>query len=168
LHQIDTEKSVITVRVYRAGVFSALGHDHEITAPIANGGVDLAAHRVELSVKAGSLKLLDPKASEKDRTEIQSTMLGPEVLDVERHPEITFRSTGAEPNGPGSWVVHGNLTVRGETRAVAVEVREADGHYVGSSHFKQTEFGITPVKVAGGAIRVKDEIAIEFNIQLAR
>jgi len=168
LREIDTEKSVITVRVYRAGVLSALGHDHEITAPIARGGVDLAAHRVELSVKAGSLKVLDPKASEKDRSEIQSTMLGHEVLDAERHPEITFQSTGAESNGPGSWNVHGNLTVRGEARPVTVEVREAGGHYVGSSRFKQTEFGITPVKVAGGAIRVKDEIAIEFNIQLTR
>jgi polyisoprenoid-binding protein YceI len=90
------------------------------------------------------------------------------MLGVERHPEITFRSKGAESNGFGSWVVHGNLTVRGETRPVAVEVREAGDHYVGSSRFKQTEFGITPVKVAGGAIRVKDEIAIEFNIHLAR
>jgi polyisoprenoid-binding protein YceI len=164
--EIDTGKSTITVRVYRAGVLSALGHDHEIAAPITRGGVDVAAHRVELSVRAGFLKVLDPKASDKDRTEIQSTMLGPEVLDAQRHPEITFRSTGAESSSAGSWIVRGDLTVRGETRPVVVEVREAGGHYVGTSRFKQTEFGITPVKVAGGAIRVKDEIAVEFNIQL--
>jgi hypothetical protein len=33
---------------------------------------------------------------------------------------------------------------------------------------KLTEFGIEPVKVAGGSIRVKDEIRIEFDVQLAR
>jgi hypothetical protein len=35
-------------------------------------------------------------------------------------------------------------------------------------HLKQTEFGIKPVKVAGGAVRVKDEIQIDLDIQLAR
>ena len=95
-------------------------------------------------------------------------MLGPEVLDAERHPEIAFRSTAAEPAGAGSWKVQGNLTLHGQTRTVVVEVREEGGHYVGTSRFKQTEFGIQPVKVAGGSIRVKDEIRIEFNIQLAR
>ena len=43
---IDTEKSVMVVRVYKAGVFSALGHDHEIAAPIARGVVNPAARQV--------------------------------------------------------------------------------------------------------------------------
>jgi polyisoprenoid-binding protein YceI len=165
---IDTGKSVMTVRVYKAGLLSALGHDHEIAAPVADGAVDTTAHRVELHMKAGTLRVGDPKISDKDRAEIQSTMLGPEVLDVERYPEISFRSTGAEPMGSGSWKVHGNLTLHGQTRPVAVEVGERAGHYVGNSRFKQTDFGIKPVRVAGGTIRVKDEIRMEFDIQLAR
>jgi polyisoprenoid-binding protein YceI len=165
---IDTEKSVMTVRVYKAGLFSALGHDHEIAAPIARGAVDTTARQVELYTKAGALQVRDPEVSDKDRAEIQSTMLGPEVLDAEHHPEIVFRSTGAEPMGADSWNVHGNLTLHGQTRALAVEVRETGGHYVGTSRFRQTDFGIKPVKLAGGAIRVKDEIRIEFDIQLAR
>jgi len=164
---IDTEKSVMTVRVYKAGVFSALGHDHEIAAPIASGTVDNAAHKVEIHVKAGALKVRDPKVSEKDRAEIQSTMLGAEVLDAAGHPEIVFRSTTAAPSASGSWTVNGNLTLHGQTRPVTVDVKETGGHYVGASRLKQTEFGITPVKVAGGTIGVKDEIRIEFDIQLA-
>jgi polyisoprenoid-binding protein YceI len=165
---IDTGKSVITVRVYKAGLLSALGHDHEIGAPIAGGTVDLTAHQVELHTKAGALQVHDKGGSDKDRSEIQATMLGPEVLDAEKHPEIDFRSTGAESMGAGSWKVEGDLTLHGQTLAVTVEVREANGHYVGSCRFKQTEFGIKPIKVAGGSIRVKDEIRIEFDIQLAR
>jgi len=167
-HAIDSKKSVMMVRVYKAGVFSAFGHDHEIAAPIASGSIDTAVQQAELRVNAGALQVRDPKGSDKDRAEIQSTMLGPQVLDAERYPEIVFRSTGAEPMGAGSWRVHGNLTLHGQTRTVAVEVRDEGGHYVGTSRFKQTEFGIKPVKVAGGTIRVKDEIQIEFNIQLAR
>lgn len=165
---IDTGKSAITVRVYKAGLLSALGHDHEIAGPIASGAVDTTARQVELYAHTRGLQVRDPEVSDKDRTEIQSTMLGPEVLDAEKYPDIAFRSTGAEPLGAGSWRVHGNLTLHGQTRTVAVEVQERGGHYVGTSKFKQTEFGIKPVKVAGGAIRVKDEIRIEFDIQLAR
>jgi polyisoprenoid-binding protein YceI len=174
-YKIDTGKSVMTVRVYRTGVFSALGHDHEIAAPIAGGTVDTAARRVELHVNAAALRVRDADASEKDRSEIQKTMLGPEVLDTERHPEIVFRSTAAEPAGSGSrpagsgsWKLRGTLTLRGSERPVAVEVSEMAGHYVGHALLKQTDFGIKPVRVAGGTVRVKDEVRIEFDIQLAR
>jgi hypothetical protein len=39
-----------------------------------------------------------------------------------------------------------------------------NGHYRGSVPLKQTDFGITPVRIAGGAVKVKDEIKIEFDI----
>ena len=110
----------------------------------------------------------DPKISDKDRDEIQEAMLGPKVLDSERYPEIIFRSTAAEPRGTGSWMVRGNLSLHGQARSVAVEVSERDGHYVGNTRLKHTDFGIKPVRIAGGTVRVKDEIRIEFDIQLAR
>jgi polyisoprenoid-binding protein YceI len=166
-HSIDAAKSTLTVRVYKAGVFSALGHNHEIAAPITRGAVDTAAHSVELEVKASALQVRDPDASAKDRGQIQSTMLGPEVLDAQRYPKIVFRSTDVEPAGAAAWNVRGNLMLHGETRPVNVKVRQVDTQYEGSSHFKQTDFGIKPVKVAGGTIRVKDQIEIEFNIVLA-
>jgi polyisoprenoid-binding protein YceI len=167
-HQIDTRQSVMTIRVYKAGAFSAFGHNHEITAPIASGTVDTAARKTELHVHAAALRVSDHDASEKDRGEIQSTMVGPPVLDTHRYPETVFRSTGIEPAGSGAWTVHGSLTLHGQTRPVTVAVSERDGHYVGSSLLRQTDFGITPVKVAGGSIKVKDEIRIEFDIRLAR
>ena len=165
---IDAGKSAMTVRVYKAGLLSALGHDHEIAAPITRGTVNPTSGHVELHLGAGALQVRDPKVSDKDRAEIQKTMLGPEVLDVQQYPEIVFRSTSAQPIDAGAWKVSGNLMLHGETRALAVDVRETGGHYVGTTRFKQTEFGIKPVKVAGGSIRVKDEVRIEFDVQLAR
>jgi polyisoprenoid-binding protein YceI len=164
---IDSAKSVMTVKVFKAGMLSAFGHDHEIAAPIASGTVDTTAHKVELRTKAASLKVEDKDASEKDRAQIQSTMTGPEVLDVEHYGEIVFRSTSAESAG-GGWQVHGQLTLHGQTRPVVVEVREESGHYIGTARLKQSDFDIKPVKVAGGTVRVKDEVRIEFNIVLAR
>jgi polyisoprenoid-binding protein YceI len=158
----------MTVHVHKAGVLSAFGHDHEIAAPIASGSVDASARKVELQVRSGSLEVKDPNSPEKDRAQVQSTMLGPEVLDAEHHPEIVFRSTSAESAGQGLWKLQGNLTLHGQSRPITVDVRESEGHYEGTARLKQTEFGIKPVKVGGGAVRVKDEVEIQFNIHLAR
>lgn len=165
---IDPATSTLTVRVYKAGMLGAFGHDHEIAAPIARGTADPTARQVELRVNTASMRVRDPNSSEKDRGDIEKTMLGAEVLDAAKYPEIVFRSTGVEAVGQGGWTVKGSLTLHGQTAPVALDVREQGGHYVGKTRFKQTDFGIQPVKVAGGTIRVKDEIQIEFDIQLAR
>ncbi len=165
---VDTTKSVMTVHVFKTGILSAFGHDHEVSAPIERGTVDVAGRRVELHADAGALRVLDPGVSEKDREEIQATMLGADVLDARNHKEIAFRSTGAVESGAGVWKVTGDLTLHGETRPVSANVAEKQGHFTGACRFKITDFGIKPIRVAGGTIRVKDEVQIEFDIQLAR
>ena len=164
---IDTSKSVVTVEVKKAGIFAAFAHDHEIAAPIAGGTVNTASRTVELRFNSGMLQVRDRGISEKERADIQDTMLGAEVLDAQRYPEIVFRSTSVEPGGQEFWKVHGDLTVHGQTRPVSVDVRDNSGHYTGSLLLRQSEFGIKPIKIAGGTVRVKDEIRINFDIQLA-
>ena len=166
LRQIDAAHSTIKVHVSKAGVLSAFGHDHEIAAPIASGAVDATVKRVELRISTASMKVLDPGTSDKDRAEIQRTMLGPEVLDVNQYREIVFRSNAADQQGEGKWRVTGDLTLHGQSRPVVVEVREQGGNYAGTARIKQSDFAIKPVKVAGGTVRVKDEVQIEFDIRL--
>ena len=166
-HVIDATHSVVKVRVFKAGLLSAFGHDHEIVAPVRSGSVDEAAHKVDLRFGAGDLQVEDPGVSDADRKTIRQTMLGPDVLDATRYPEIAFRSTAATPaSDPAQWIVRGELTLHGQVHPVVVEVREEQGSYRGTATVKQTAFGIKPVKVAGGAVRVKDDVRIEFTIQL--
>ena len=165
---LDTHKSKLTVRVYKSGLFSAFAHDHEIAAPILRGTAELSEHpSVKLEVDAGALRVVDANTSEKDRSEIQKTMLGPDVLDSERFHEIVFQSTSAEQNGADRWVVHGNLMLHGQSQPVTVDVLRESGRFTGHVAIKQTNFGIQPVRVAGGTVRVKDEVRIEFDVQLA-
>jgi polyisoprenoid-binding protein YceI len=165
---IDTNKSVLAIKVGKSGVFSPFAHNHDIAAPISSGSVSTSNPlSVELHVDARTLRVRDPDASEKDRNEIQKTMLGPEVLDSERHPEIAFKSDTVERLREGHWTVRGELTLLGQTRPVTAEVMEKAGHYTGHATVKQTDFGIKPVKVAGGTVKVKDEVRVEFDIQLA-
>src|ERR1700719_4192636 len=162
---IDTQKSTLTIHVGKTGACSALGHQHEIHAPIHSGTADTGTNpAVEIHVTARELKVTDKEASEKERGEVQKTMLGPEVLDSDSHQEIVFKSTAAEPNGAGRWTLHGNLTLRGQTRPVKVQVTLHDGRYTGETTVKQTDFGITPPGKAG--VRAKDEVKIEFDVRL--
>jgi polyisoprenoid-binding protein YceI len=161
---IDTARSVLTVRVYKTGLFSAFAHDHEIRAPIQKGAADEEKNTVEFTVDARALRVLDPGVSEKDRADIQSTMLGPKVLDSEKFPEIRFRSTSIGEGGDDKWIVRGDLTLHGQTHPLKVDVTGSDGHYAGSVRLSQKDFGITPVSIAGGSVKVKDEILVEFEI----
>jgi polyisoprenoid-binding protein YceI len=165
-HTIDTQKSTLTIHVGKTGVFSGLGHEHEIRAPIHSGTADTGSHpAVGMRVDARALRVIDKDESEKDRAEVQRTMLGPEVLDSERHQEIVFKSTVAEPAGAGRWTLRGNLTLRGQTRPVTVHVTLKDGRYTGETTVKQTDFGIKPPGKAG--VKAKDEVRIEFDVRLA-
>ena len=164
-HNIDTQKSTLTIHVGKTGVFSGLGHEHEVSAPIQSGMADTGSHpAVEIHVDARALRVIDKGESEKDRAEVQKTMLGPEVLDSEHHQEIVFKSTGAEAAGQGRWTLRGTLTLHGQTRPVMVHVTLKDGQYVGETTVKQTDFGITPPGKAG--VRAKDEVRIEFDVRL--
>jgi hypothetical protein len=156
------------VYVDKAGLFSVFAHDHEILAPISRGAVEDSANpSVELLIETWSMQVLDPSVSEKDRAEIQKTMLGVQVLDVERYPEIRFESTEVTRAGQGRWRVSGNLLLRGETRPVTLQLSEASGRYRGSAIVKQTDFGIKPVSLFGGTVKVKDQVRIEFDIVMA-
>jgi polyisoprenoid-binding protein YceI len=107
---------------------------------------------------------MDPGVSQSERSQIQSTMLGPKVLDSEKFQEIRFRSTKIEQAGAGKWNVQGDLTLHGQTHAVTVKVEGEHGHYRGSAVLKQTDFGMTPIRIGGGSIKVKDEVRVEFEI----
>jgi polyisoprenoid-binding protein YceI len=161
---IDTERSAMTVRVYKSGLFSSFGHDHEIRAPIKDGAFDEEKSTVWFVVEARSLQVRDSDASEKDRAEIQATMLGPKVLDSEKFREIRFHSTEINHHSNDQWTVHGNLTLHGQTRPVQAEVERKNDGYRGSARLRQKDFGITPVSIAGGSVKVKDEVRIEFEI----
>jgi hypothetical protein len=78
---IDPARSVVTIHVFKSGLFSGFAHNHEIAAPIAEGTVEVSQQKVSLRVDARRMRVLDPEASESTRADIQKTMQGPTVLD---------------------------------------------------------------------------------------
>jgi len=162
---IDTSGSKLIVRAYKTGLFSGFADNHEIEAPITQGSIDESAGRVKFRVETKRMKVLDPHIKPERRQEIQERMLGPDVLDMTRFPEITFESSSVERPSQGTFVVHGQLSLHGVTRPIVVNVRSENGSYNGKVALKQREFSIEPISIAGGAVKVKDELQIEFDIR---
>lgn len=176
-YAVDAGKSKIEIHAGKEGFFSAFGHDHLIAAKEFSGEAQMDPQKIErssvaLAISAKSLTVLDPGESEKDRAEIQKTMLGDRVLDVEKHAEIRFASTrvvNAKKTSDG-WelTLEGKLALHGAEKTVTLPLRvRLDGNALrakGEVSLLQTDYGITPIKVGGGAVRVKDKLKITFDI----
>ena len=162
---VDTTRSTLTVYVYKSGLFSAFADDHVIKATIASGSLsnDTPAG-IELSIRAADLKVLDPNLSPDRRAEVQARMTGPQVLDADKFPDITFVSTTIAAAAQARWSVTGRLTIHGQTREVTVPVRRTGEVYAGEVTINQRDFGIEPIRIAGGAVKVKDAVKIAFEI----
>jgi hypothetical protein len=162
---INAGESTLTVFVYKSGLFSAFADNHIIKAPIAGGSMsDESPFGIEVSVRAADLRVLDPTLAPDRRDEVQARMLSADVLDVARFPDITFTSTAIVPTGSDRWNVSGRLTIHGRTRTIDFPVMRANGRYRGEVAIRQRDFGIEPIRIAGGTVKVKDELKIQFEI----
>jgi polyisoprenoid-binding protein YceI len=176
-YTIDARGSRVTIRAFASGFLSAMGHNPVIAARDVSGEIKLVPQTLEvtelrLRIATASLSVQNDM-SDKDRREIERTM-SEEVLEVARHPEILFVGSKVaveKAAGPIRAVLDGDLTVRGVTRPqrVAAQVFQMGDTLRAQGEFeiRQTDFGITPVSVAGGVLKLKDELTCAFDL-LAR
>jgi len=176
-YAIDGAKSKLQIDVYKEGAFKMFGHDHLIVANEISGQVQFDPQKVEdstvhLKIPAKSLTAVDPGESEKDRKDVQATMTGEKVLDVAKFPEIVFTSTrvSAVKKNADGWelTLTGKLNLHGVEKPVSfpLRVHAAAGQLraQGEVSVLQTDHGITPIRVGGGSVKVKDKLKISFTI----
>ncbi len=161
---IDTQRSTIAIHVGKAGLLSAAAHEHWVSAPIASGTIDESAARVEFKVQSAKMTVNpDPKVDAKTHDTIQQDMQEM-TLETGKYPEIAFRSTHVEKLGSGQFKVDGSLTLHGVSKTVSVNVKRDGESYMGHTVIKQTDFGIKPISIGGGMIKIKDPVDIDFRI----
>jgi polyisoprenoid-binding protein YceI len=174
-YKIDASQSRFMVRAFAGGFLSAFAHDHNIAIRDFSGEAQFAYGTVEpaslqLKIKSASLAVTD-KVSATDREKIEGTMRD-EVLEVGKYPEIVFRSTSvsATKTGDGQYQakIAGDLTLHGVTRPLTITAQLEFGDAVlrarGGFSLKQSSYEIKPVSVAGGTVKVKDELRFSFEI----
>ncbi|MDP9404255.1 MAG: YceI family protein [Actinomycetota bacterium] len=172
-HTIGPQEGSLTVHTFRAGMGAKIGHDLVLEAKKWNGTVNIdadnpAASSVEVTVDLNSLEIVNATGgvkplSDKDRADIAKNI--EKTLDTGKHPNVTFKSTSVTGSAP-TVSVTGDLTIKGTTRPATLDVT-ADGNRVtGKASVVQTEFGIKPFSAMMGALKVRDDINLEFTCTL--
>lgn len=174
-YRIDARPSRFTVQVTAAGLLSAFGHNPVIAIRNFSGEArfqpdTLESTSLRVVVQAASLEV-SGDVSDKDRREIERAMQD-RVLESTAYPEIVFQSSSVTVNlaGPGQYRIEvlGQLSLHGVTREHSVSARVTVGpdrlRASGEFSLHQTDYGIELVSVAGGVLKVKDELKCSFDI----
>jgi polyisoprenoid-binding protein YceI len=122
---------------------------------------------VEATIDAASIDTGDPNRD--------AHLRAADFLDVERYPTITYRSTAVRPAG-NKFAVDGELTVRGVTRPVTLDVeycgvaKDPWGNpragFVGHTEIDRDDFEITwNQMLEGGGFLVGRGVKIELDIE---
>ena len=172
-YRLGPESGRLLVNTTRTGLGAKAGHDLtiEVTRWHGRATVDAATpanSSVTVEVDADSFEVREGTGGVKpltdaDRAEIKKT-LG-KILNTAQHPTITFRSRRVDGSA-GSFTCDGELTIMGVTRPVLVEGRVADGRVVGGASVVQSRWGIRPYSAFFGALKLSDEVKIDFDVAL--
>jgi polyisoprenoid-binding protein YceI len=172
-YRLGPESGQLLVHTTRTGLGAKAGHDLsiEVTRWHARATVDPATpanSSVTVEVDADSFEVRKGTGGVKpltdaDRAEIKKT-LG-KILNTAQHSTITFRSRRVDGSA-GSFTCDGELTIMGVTRPVLVEGRVADGRVVGGASVVQSRWGIRPYSAFFGALKLSDEVKIDFDVAL--
>jgi len=167
----------VVIKTSRAGLAARAGHDLtlEVTHWSAqvqmpseeDGGVTAATVSAELDL--GSLEVREGKGGAKpltdgDRREIKKTMSG-----ILGDGTASFASTRVIRSGASGGAIEGTATLNGKSQPVRLQVSSpGEGRYRGGGTLNQTAFGIKPYTGFFGALKLKDEVVIEFEVDLSK
>jgi len=186
-YRVVDKETRVYARVFRGGAMAKLGHNHVVAFPGVRGDMYLAAaprDSVFDLVVGVADAVVDPpdlrrsqersfqtEISNQDRSRTRRNMLSAQVLDAARHPYVVISSAAIE--GPFEEPrVTVDLTIRGTTRrfTLPVSVRRGKGMLTakGRLGIVQSDFGIEPYEVLGGALRVKDRVELVFEVTAQR
>ena len=178
-YRLDPAASTFTVQAFAEGLLSAFGHDPLFRVSDFWGEAEFVPRTFEnaaLKVVINANSLLVTNVKEKDRHDIEGTMRN-EVLETRKYPEIVFESHNISLSriGEGRYRarVVGDLTLHGVTqRSVWVdgEVIAANAGELrarGQCQIKQTDYRIKLVSVAGGTLKIKNEVKCSFDVRYA-
>lgn len=174
-YRIEASRSRFIAQAFAEGLLSAFGHNPRLAIRDFEGKVEFDpaapnAASVWMKARADSLVVIDDM-NEKDRREIER-VTREELLEAVRYTEIVFQSASVAPQqvaeGRYQAPVAGDLSLRGVTRELAIGamalVEGGELRAQGGFTLRLTDFNIRPVSVAGGLLKLKDEVRLSFDI----
>jgi polyisoprenoid-binding protein YceI len=173
-YDIDSSNGRLLLRTFRRGVAAKAGHDLLIEASVWHGHVSMpdntgAEPALAVEVDMRQLEVLEGTGgvkalSDGDRREIKETMR--KRLQSDQHPVATFTSTHVQIDGDLA-AIDGQLTLGGQTHPLRLDVRQqAEGVVTGTATVVQTTWGIKPYTGFLGALKLRDDVQVEFLVTL--
>jgi len=126
---------------------------------------------VDVTIDAASIDTHDPKRDEHLRS--------PDFLDVEKYPNITFKSTRVEMTGDESLAVTGHLTIKDQTHPVTLDA-SYDGvatdpwggtrlGFEAKTEIDRETWGLTwNVPLDGGGVLVGKKVQLELGVEAVK
>jgi YceI-like domain len=165
------------LKTSRAGLAARAGHDltievtrwsAQIEVPAEeDGGVGAATVSAELDL--GSLEVREGTGGVKpltdgDRRDIKKTMSG-----ILGDATASFTSSRVIPAGASGGAVEGTVSLNGKTQPARLQVTApGPGRYRGTATVAQSGFGIKPYTGFFGALKLRDEVGLEFEVDLGQ
>ena len=174
-YEVDRRASQFTVQAFASGLISAVAHSPKIAIRDWTGSVTfvpetLSGASLQVRIKVASLEVLD-QLRDSEKRELQRVMHD-EVLETRKYPEITFQSSRISADHLKENLsrvnVEGGLTLHGITNNQAFTAQVAFGvdsfRAYGEFTLLQTEYEIRIASIAGGALKLQDEIKCSFYV----
>lgn len=167
-YNIDTSHSEVTFSVRHMMFAKVRGQFKTWTATLAYNPGDPAKTSLQAEIDVASIDTREDKRDGHLRSE--------DFFHADKFPKMTFKSKSVEPTGKGKYRVVGDLTIRGTTREVGLEVEQTGGgkdpwgnQRVGFSAkgaINRSEFGLTwNQALETGGVLVSDKVEIEIEVQ---
>jgi len=172
--RIDPGRSLVTIVVRRGGALARLGHDHVVASHDVRGYVDMAAGRADLYVPLERLAIDEPALRSEAELTTQPSQEAVEgtrrnmlekVLESARFPFALIHITRSINDSSKILVtitLHGTM----QTFEIPAQAETMPGELKisGIMTFNQTDFGIIPLSILGGALQVQDRLDLRFRI----
>ena len=172
-YRVGPQSGRLLVKTARTGLGAKAGHDLTIEVTRWRGNVIVhaaspASSSVTVEADVDSLEVREGTGGVKpltdaDRASIRDTLRG--ILNSAAHPVITFVSSQVSGTAE-SFRLGGDLTIAGVTQPVTVQGQLAAGRAQGSAVIVQSRWGIRPYSAFLGALKLRDEVEVQFDIDL--
>lgn len=168
---IDPSHSQATFQVKHLMVTNVRGDFGKMTGVVSWDGTDFSTVQAEATIDVASVSTREQKRDDHLRS--------PDFFDVATYPTMTFKSKRAQPVGPTRFKLVGDLTMRGVTKEVTLDVEATapikdmrGGTRIGAqatTKINRQEFGVKWNRAldAGGVV-VGDEVAITIDLALVK
>lgn len=169
--EMDMSHSQIGFSVRHMMVSNTSGRFAKATGTLELDDKDLARSNVSIAIETASVDTQDQKRDEHLRS--------PDFFATAEHPQMTFKSKSVKAKGKG-YVINGDLTIRGVTRPVVLEVAELTGPVkdpwgnerrgaTATAKINRKDFGIAWNKVLdAGGVAVGDEVRIQIEAEFIK